>query len=71
EDELRKWLDEIEPGKLHPYYVTADDHTDDAIDIIASLHVPSDLRQFENCNAVMKLFEEGYIAGIRDCAFSQ
>lgn len=70
EDELRKWLDEIEPGKLHPYYVTADDHTDDAIDIIASLHVPSDLRQFENCNEVMKLFEEGYIAGIRDCALN-
>lgn len=68
EDELRKWLDEIEPGKSHPYYVTADDHIDDAIDIIASLHVPSDLRQFENCNEVMKLFEDGYIAGIKDCA---
>lgn len=70
EGELRKWLDEVEPGKNHPYYVTVDDHTDDAIDIIASLHIPSDLRQFENCDEVMKLFEEGYIAGIKDCALN-
>ena len=70
EDALKEWLDEAEPGKNHPYYVTVDDHTDDAIGTIAAHHTPYDLQQFEYCSEAMRMFEEGYIAGIEDCALN-
>ena len=70
EDTLRKWYDEIEPDKKHPYYVTAEDRENDAIGTIAAHHNPYDLQQFEYCSEAMQLFEEGYIAGIEDCALN-
>ena len=66
-DTLREWLDKSDPGNSHPYYTTADDHTDDVIRILAERH-PSDLPAYEKCAEIMELFEIGYADGIRDCA---
>ena len=70
EDTLREWLDRSEPNKKHPYCMTASDHESDAIGTIAAHHTPYDLQQFEYCSEVMQMFEEGYIAGIEDCAMN-
>ena len=70
EDTLRKWLDEIEPERKHPYYMTATEHESDAIGTIAAHHNSHDLQQFSCCEEVMQMFEEGYIAGIEDCALN-
>lgn len=70
EDTLRKWLDKSEPNKKHPYCMTVSDRESDAIGTIAAHHNPYDLQQFEYCSEAMQLFEEGYIAGIEDCAMN-
>ena len=70
EDTLREWLDEAEPSKKHPYCLTANDRESDAIGTIAAHHNPHDLQQFEYCSEAMQMFEEGYIAGIEDCAMN-
>ena len=66
-DVLREWLDKSDPGSSHPYCITADDHADDVIRILAERH-PSDLPAYEKCEEIMELFEIGYADGIRDCA---
>lgn len=70
EDTLREWLDEAEPSKKHPYCMTASDRESDAIGTIAAHHNSHDLQQFRCCEEVMQMFEEGYIAGIEDCALN-
>lgn len=66
-DVLREWLDKSDPGSSHPYCITADDHADDVVRILAERH-PGDLPSYEKCAEIMKLFEIGYADGIRDCA---
>ena len=64
---LQEWLDEAEPGKLHPILKDSNDIEKDIIGMLAEKH-PEEHADYNICTEMIEFFEAGYIAGIKDGA---